>query len=118
MTQLEAEYLITRLKEVRALIDSGNLHMAAAKINAEISALTTIKMNLEFTKVAQKLPPYDAPLLIKTKGAVQHITYCFRDGANKSTDLFEPYHFGKQFQDLTLWVFDVEEWAMLPDWRD
>ena len=43
MTRLDAECLVTRLKEVRALIDSGNFHMAAAKINAEISALKTIK---------------------------------------------------------------------------
>lgn len=45
MTEDDIDYLICRLEEVCALLDMGEIHMAKAKLLADISALTAREVN-------------------------------------------------------------------------
>lgn len=70
---------------------------------------------IEFVKTEDCLPPYGAPVLIKTtSGTVQHVTY-MRDGADDCADWFEPYHF-KHDDELKMPLNKVAEFARLPNW--
>lgn len=44
LTPMDIEHLIKRLKRIKELIDAGEIHMAAAKILADISALETLNI--------------------------------------------------------------------------
>ena len=71
-------------------------------------------MVFEFVSIHEKRPPYGAPVLLKVGGVVQHITYIL-NGADETPDWFEPYHFDSE--ELTLWWYQVDGWALLLDWR-
>ncbi len=73
-------------------------------------------MEFEFIPVSEKLPPYGAPVLIKTKGVVQHVTYTL-DGWDDVPDWFEPYHFEHDDNMKIRWD-RVDAWALMPDWKD
>ncbi len=72
-------------------------------------------MVFEFVSIHEKRPPYGAPVLLKAGGVVQHITYML-NGEDETPDWFEPYHFAHD-DELTLWWYQVDGWALLPDWK-
>lgn len=73
-------------------------------------------MKFEFVSTEDKLPPYGVPVLIKSNGVVQHITY-MRDGFDDEPDWFEPYFFEHEScQKIPL--EKIEGWIALPNWHE
>ena len=67
---------------------------------------------MEWVQSKESLPPCGAPVLIRTRSVVQHITYMFNNEI--SDGWFEPYYFESD-DELMIRVDKVEEWAFLPD---
>lgn len=67
---------------------------------------------MKLTSVNERLPAYGEPVLIKTNGVLQHITYIL-DGADDVPDWFEPCHF--EADGLALRWDKVESWIYVDD---
>lgn len=69
--------------------------------------------DFKWVRTEDSRPDMGAPVLIKYKSTIQHISYTL-DGCCNDHYWFEPYHFDAEEEDLTIDISEVSEWAYFP----
>lgn len=99
--------------------DRKNPNMHEWVLKSDVDKENESSITFEFKPLCDAYPQYGQPVLLKSNGVIQHVTFML-NGSDDCEDWFEPFHFDHfdHEDDFIISLGDVEALAPMPNWYE